>query len=175
MALKQGNSCSAATDKKCARFFVVVGVAATTPRSQRPACGVRSYRSAAISCALTRTAKKNHNDLTAGCAGTILQSSVIRSRAPATFGCYAILGYPRTQTSSPKKKKKKRDRKNAIYPPPRAPKYGRPGFPFGFLFSGCWRALAKDTAWAGFYSAIHNHPQPRAMLCGLPSFPHCFP
>ena len=25
---------------------------------------------------------------------------------------------------------------------------GRPGFPFGF--SGCWRALAKGTAWAGF-------------------------
>ena len=25
---------------------------------------------------------------------------------------------------------------------------------FSFWFSGCWRALAKGTAWAGFYSAI---------------------
>ena len=34
-------------------------------------------------------------------------------------------------------------------PPPRAPANGRPiSLPFGF--SGCWRALAKGTAWAGF-------------------------
>ena len=36
---------------------------------------------------------------------------------------------------------------------PRAPRVptanGRPGFPFGFL--GCWRALAKGTAWAGLW------------------------
>ena len=25
---------------------------------------------------------------------------------------------------------------------------------FSFWFSGCWRALAKGTAWAGFYWAI---------------------
>ena len=24
-------------------------------------------------------------------------------------------------------------------------------------FSGCWRALAKGTAWAGFYCVIHHH------------------
>ena len=31
----------------------------------------------------------------------------------------------------------------------------RPGV--SFWFSGCWRALAKDTAWAGFYCVIHHH------------------
>ena len=28
---------------------------------------------------------------------------------------------------------------------------------FFFWFSGCWRALSKGTAWAGFYSSIHHH------------------
>jgi len=28
---------------------------------------------------------------------------------------------------------------------------------FCFWFSGRWRALAKGTAWAGFYCAIHHH------------------
>ena len=37
-------------------------------------------------------------------------------------------------------------------PPPCAPTNGRPGFPF--WFSGCWRALAKGTAWAGFCCVI---------------------
>ena len=34
---------------------------------------------------------------------------------------------------------------------------GRPGFPFGFLGAGGWRALAKGTAWAFFYRVIHHH------------------
>ena len=29
-----------------------------------------------------------------------------------------------------------------------------PAWLFSFWFSGCWRALAKGTAWAGFYCAI---------------------
>ena len=28
---------------------------------------------------------------------------------------------------------------------------------FSFWFSGCWWALAKGTAWAGFYCAIQHH------------------
>ena len=32
-----------------------------------------------------------------------------------------------------------------------------PAWLFSFWFSGCWRALAKGTAWAGFYCAIHHH------------------
>ena len=28
---------------------------------------------------------------------------------------------------------------------------------FSFWFSGCWRALAKGTAWADFYCVIHHH------------------
>ena len=31
---------------------------------------------------------------------------------------------------------------------------------FSFWSSGCWRALAKGTAWAGFYCVIHHHRFP---------------
>ena len=31
---------------------------------------------------------------------------------------------------------------------------------FSFWFSGCWRALAKGTVWAGFYRAIRHHHGP---------------
>ena len=36
---------------------------------------------------------------------------------------------------------------------------------FSFWFSGCWRALAKGTAWAGFYCAIHHHNWPHVLGC----------
>ena len=49
-------------------------------------------------------------------------------------------------------------------PPPCAPANGRPGFWFS---GGCWRALAKGTAWAFLNRVIHHHQAPHRTGCCL--------
>ena len=60
----------------------------------------------------------------------------------------------RPRRSSRKHPPRPKPKGSGYGPPPCAPANGRPGFPFAFWFSGCWRALAKGTAWAGFYCLI---------------------